>query len=104
MKKSFILLSSAVLFVALTFGSCGTGQKPADDAKTECCENKGDKECCAKKDSCKHEHSDSTKCANKKAACDTTKCADKKAACDTTKCAGKHKGEKKHEHGKDCKH
>jgi len=95
MKKSFILLSSAVLFLALTFGSCGNCQKSAEEAKTESCE---------KKDSCKHEHSDSTKCANKKAACDSTKCADKKAACDSTKCAGKHKGEKKHEHGKDCKH
>jgi hypothetical protein len=86
MRKSLIIVSSAVLFAAFSFCSCGNAPKQAEETKTECCEKKDKEACCATKDSCKHEASDSTKCAGKH------------EGTDSTKCAGKHEGEKK-----DCK-
>ncbi len=78
MKKSIIILSSAVLFVAFSFASCGNAQPKTEETKTECCEKKDKEACCEKKDSCKHEASDTTKCAGKHEHSDSTKCADKK--------------------------
>lgn len=85
MKKSIIILSSAILFAAFSFTSCGNAQTKTEETKTECCEKKDKEACCEKSDSTKH-------------ACDTTKCAGKHQVADSTKCAEKHEGEKK-----DCK-
>jgi hypothetical protein len=74
MKKSIIILSSAVLFVAFSFASCGNTQAKTEETKTECCEAKDKEACCAKKDSCKQVHADSTKCSDKHEHSDSTKC------------------------------
>jgi hypothetical protein len=86
MKKNLIILSSALLFAAFSFCSCGNAPKQAEETKTECCETKDKDACCEKKDSCKQVHADSTKCSGKHEHSDSTKCAEK------------HEGEKK-----DCK-
>lgn len=70
MKKSKLIIISALMICAYAFASCGTaGEKAKEEAKSECKHDHDKEHKCdsVKMDSCKHAQKDTTNCDHKKA-------------------------------------